>query len=155
MTTVSKTAPKVNYIKYTSFKDKYDNDQKFKERHQKYVLEKVNCSCGCKVSRSNLTSHQKTPKHIRLVEELNKKKQEEQETLKKMIEVNTIDEGIKPVQELTVQNKMEKCKKQIIRKVGSSKRPSIIIIIDDVVVDIGKIIANRKAQQNDILEDLQ
>jgi len=55
---------------YKSFKEKYDTDQEFRDRHRKYVLEKVKCTCGCMVARSNLSSHQKRKKHLDIINTL-------------------------------------------------------------------------------------
>ena len=53
-----------------TFKEYYANPE-FKEKHQKYMLESIECECGSKVMRSNISKHKKTPKHTKL---MNKKK---------------------------------------------------------------------------------
>ncbi len=44
------------------FKEYYQ-DPKFKEKHKKYILEKIECLCGTKTARCNLSHHKKTKKH--------------------------------------------------------------------------------------------
>ena len=51
------------------------NTDKIKEQRQKYrqenrdkINEKVNCVCGCVVIKRTLSRHQKSPKHIKLME---------------------------------------------------------------------------------------
>ena len=45
--------------------------QKYRDKHKEYsksrANEKIKCVCGCKVSRSNITYHQKTKKHLKLL----------------------------------------------------------------------------------------
>jgi len=50
-----------------TFKEYYANPE-FKEKHQKYMLEAIVCECGCKVMRSNISKHRKTPKHTKLMD---------------------------------------------------------------------------------------
>ena len=50
-----------------TFKQYYE-DPLFKEKHQKYMLESIECECGCKVMRSNISKHRKTPKHTKLMD---------------------------------------------------------------------------------------
>ena len=51
------------------------NKDMIKERKQEYrtnnkhkIKEKITCECGCEVSRGNLSTHKKTKKHIKLVQ---------------------------------------------------------------------------------------
>lgn len=50
-----------------TFKDYYA-DEEFKKKHQKYMLETIECECGCKVMRSNISKHKKTPKHTKMMD---------------------------------------------------------------------------------------
>jgi hypothetical protein len=50
-----------------TFKEYYA-DPEFKEKHQKYMLEPIECECGCKVMRSNISKHKKTPKHTKMMD---------------------------------------------------------------------------------------
>lgn len=50
-----------------TFKEYYSNPE-FKEKHQKYMLETIECECGCKVMRSNISKHRKTPKHKKMMD---------------------------------------------------------------------------------------
>lgn len=45
------------------FKERYDNDPEFKQRHSEYMKQKIQCTCGCQVARHNLTKHKRTKKH--------------------------------------------------------------------------------------------
>ena len=54
-----------------SFKEYYANPE-FKEKHQKYMLEPIECECGCVVMRSNISKHKKTPKHLKKMMEKKK-----------------------------------------------------------------------------------
>lgn len=47
----------------TSTQAKYKNDPEFRERHKKYVTEKIECDCGKKISRCNMALHKKTKSH--------------------------------------------------------------------------------------------
>ena len=44
------------------FKEYY-SDPEFKKKHLKYIKEKVECSCGKQISRSNMSTHVKTKLH--------------------------------------------------------------------------------------------
>lgn len=46
-----------------SFKEYYNENPEFRERHQKRMKEKIKCDCGYSVSRSNMSKHLKTLKH--------------------------------------------------------------------------------------------
>lgn len=75
-----------------TFKEYYQ-DPVFKEKHQKYMLEAIECECGSKVMRSNISKHRKTPKHTKL---MNKKKDDismNEETYNKLI--NKIKQDLK------------------------------------------------------------
>ena len=50
-----------------TFKEYYA-DPEFKEKHQKYMLEPIECECGCKVMRSNISKHKKTSKHKKMMD---------------------------------------------------------------------------------------
>lgn len=47
------------------FKKRYDNDPEFREKHKKYMRERVVCSCGKKVVRNYLSKHKKTKLHTK------------------------------------------------------------------------------------------
>lgn len=68
------------------FKLKYDTDPEFKEKHLKYIKEKINCECGKKLSRSNLSSHRKSKLHMSTVNNKNVHEEEINEITKKYIE---------------------------------------------------------------------
>jgi hypothetical protein len=70
-----------NKDKFLEYSQKYyeENKDKFLEYSQKYYEEnkdkiiekqkvKVNCECGCMISKTNLSTHKKSPKHIKLME---------------------------------------------------------------------------------------
>lgn len=48
------------------FKDYYQ-DPSYKKKHNDYMMQKIDCECGCKVMRANMTRHKQTEKHNRLV----------------------------------------------------------------------------------------
>jgi len=52
-------------MKNKSFKQKYHEDVEFKQKHLNYVNEKMKCSCGRSISRSNYSKHLKTDLHDR------------------------------------------------------------------------------------------
>jgi len=41
--------------------------KEYSERNKKYLLEKIECSCGCLISRKGMREHERTKKHIQLV----------------------------------------------------------------------------------------
>jgi len=47
------------------FKKYYYDHPEFREKHLARMKEKISCECGCVVSRSNLSKHQKSKKHFR------------------------------------------------------------------------------------------
>ena len=47
-------------------------NKKNKEHITEQKKQKITCECGCVVVKSNIIKHQKTSKHIKLMEELNK-----------------------------------------------------------------------------------
>jgi len=49
------------------------NKEKIKEYYENNK-EKITCECGCKICKLNLTKHQKTKKHIKLMEKQNETK---------------------------------------------------------------------------------
>lgn len=55
--------------KKKTFKDYYQ-DPKFRERHKKYMVEKIKCECGCVRTRNNMSRHRKTNKHKKLMKEI-------------------------------------------------------------------------------------
>jgi len=50
-----------------------NNKEKMKE-YRENNKEKITCECGCKICKLNLTKHQKTKKHIKLIEKQNETK---------------------------------------------------------------------------------
>lgn len=46
-----------------SFKEKYNEDSEFRDKHLAYLREKVTCECGKVVSRVNKQRHMTTPLH--------------------------------------------------------------------------------------------
>lgn len=44
--------------------------EKYKDELNQRDKEKITCNCGCIVNKRNLKKHQKTPKHIKLMEEI-------------------------------------------------------------------------------------
>ncbi len=57
----------------SSFKKYYENET-FRENHKLYKSEKITCECGTIVTRGNISTHRKSPKHNKCVEIMNKKK---------------------------------------------------------------------------------
>lgn len=47
-----------------SFKEYYANPE-FKEKHKKYMVQRVECDCGKSITRCNLTTHKRTKLHER------------------------------------------------------------------------------------------
>jgi hypothetical protein len=41
----------------------YYKDEIWKEKHLNYIKEKIQCTCGCYIARSNMSNHQKTKLH--------------------------------------------------------------------------------------------
>ena len=73
-----------NKEKITEYqKEYYDNNKKQLREKQKeyennnkeyfsnYYNQKINCDCGCLTSLNNIKRHQKSPKHIKLMEKIN------------------------------------------------------------------------------------
>tara|TARA_R110000850_G_C9784730_1_gene448730 strand:+ start:137 stop:757 length:621 start_codon:yes stop_codon:yes gene_type:complete len=48
-----------------------ENSKQYYETHKEYINEKVECECGCIVTQRNLSTHKKTPKHFKLVNNKN------------------------------------------------------------------------------------
>jgi hypothetical protein len=48
-----------------------EKNKEYREKNKEYLKEKITCECGCLIRKSNLSIHQKTPKHIKLMEEKN------------------------------------------------------------------------------------
>ena len=53
----------------SSFK-KYYSDPEFRERHQKYMKEKVICDCGFMTSRNNMTRHKRSRNHTNRINKI-------------------------------------------------------------------------------------
>ena len=52
-----------------TFKQRYDEDPKFKKNHNIHMSTKVKCKvCGSVTARSNMSKHTYTGKHIRALE---------------------------------------------------------------------------------------
>ncbi len=61
-----------------TFKEYYQNPE-FKEKHKKYMAEKITCKCGkTDIARYNMTKHKKIKQHIEWLEQ-NKTKLESNE----------------------------------------------------------------------------
>jgi len=60
---------KKNTSKYREAnKDKnLEYQQKYRDKNKDKINEKINCECGCMISKANLLRHQKSPKHIKLM----------------------------------------------------------------------------------------
>lgn len=52
------------------FKTRYDNDEEFREKHKKYMLEKTQCDCGLMITRNYMTRHKRTIKHANQLKKL-------------------------------------------------------------------------------------
>ena len=79
-----------------TFKEYYA-DPEFKEKHLKYITEKLPCECGCMVTRVNWLRHAKTNKHKKLMEmkELNEIDDNELNNLKR--QVKTLQKTIEKI----------------------------------------------------------
>jgi len=44
--------------------------QKYRDKNKDKINEKINCECGCMISKANLLRHQKSPKHIKLMNQI-------------------------------------------------------------------------------------
>ena len=49
------------------YKEYYENN---KEHIRQYTSEKITCECGCKIIRHHIARHKRTPKHIKLMENI-------------------------------------------------------------------------------------
>lgn len=75
-----------------SFKEYYDNNPEFKERHLENMREEIVCVCGCKTTRGNKYNHRKSKLHCAKIEIMNKdrelkKANREIRKLKKMLNI--------------------------------------------------------------------
>jgi len=53
----------------SKFKEYYDNPE-YRKKHNDYLLQKIECKCGCSVLRSNLTKHKNQSKiHKKWIED--------------------------------------------------------------------------------------
>lgn len=81
-----------NATKLKYFKNRYENDETFRNKQLEYMKVKVICTdCGKSISRSNMVKHKSTKWHQRLIQEkvnkLNEVKiQQEINRLKNIIE---------------------------------------------------------------------
>ena len=75
-----------------TFKEYYQ-DPDFKKRHNDYMLQKVNCSCGILTMRCNMSKHKKTQKHINWTEK-NEKNEYLQEINKLKKQVSKINHNL-------------------------------------------------------------
>ena len=66
------------------FKDYYA-DEEFKEKHLKYLKEKVECECGRIVSRVSMYRHKVSPMHAKRMESLPQPTHADIETLKREV----------------------------------------------------------------------
>jgi hypothetical protein len=61
-----------------TFKDYYQ-DPEFKRRHIEKLKEKVECPCGMVVTKSNMSQHRKTKKHVKLIAQKEKEIEDNKE----------------------------------------------------------------------------
>ncbi len=55
-------------IRYQEKKEEIiQKTKEYSERNKEYLLEKIECSCGCLISRKGMREHERTKKHIQLV----------------------------------------------------------------------------------------
>ena len=47
------------------FKQYYDSNPEFKAKHIANMIERIDCPCGAKVMRSNITRHMKSKLHVK------------------------------------------------------------------------------------------
>ena len=50
---------------------KKEYGKEYRENNKEKLKDKITCECGCIISKFNLKRHQRTPKHIKLMEEKN------------------------------------------------------------------------------------
>lgn len=74
--------------KCTTFKERYNTDEEFREKHRQYMSNKIQCPYCSNVvtSRANYWKHSKTKKHIRNVE--NKELQEKLTEIQKILKTS-------------------------------------------------------------------
>ena len=67
----------------SEFSSKYYSKPEYKENHNKYMCEKVECACGITTARANMSHHRKSSRHIkRMIDnDLNKTIKELNETI--------------------------------------------------------------------------
>lgn len=53
-----------------TFIERYRTDPEFKERHKKYISEKIECECGREVQRVGLYTHRKSKIHKKALEDM-------------------------------------------------------------------------------------
>ena len=63
----------------------YYKDPEFKEKHQKYIKEKIACDCGKSVMRVAMAKHKRTKVHLRLTQD-NSSKQLQQIDIAELVE---------------------------------------------------------------------
>ena len=69
--------------KYKTFVDYYKEDDEFRKKHLDYMKEQVECECGMKIGRGNMTRHKKGHLHLDKIEKVRRIKELRQE-LKKL-----------------------------------------------------------------------
>ena len=54
-------------VELSEFKKRCDKDPEFRAKHNAKMSEGVECECGCLITRSNMSTHKKNPKHAKLM----------------------------------------------------------------------------------------
>ena len=55
--------------------DLYNTNPEYRKKHLKYMKTKIQCPCGAKTARANMTTHRKSKKHQRYVQKQQQKEQ--------------------------------------------------------------------------------
>lgn len=76
---------KIAKKKQKTFKEYYQ-DPEFKEKHKKYVSEKIKCSCGRMVMRMAMAKHKRTKIHERNLKEKNSDQSDIDNIIEKLVE---------------------------------------------------------------------
>lgn len=68
-----------------SWKDVYQSNSEFREKHKKRLAEKIACECGKTIVRGNMSKHKHTDHHKKAMEALSKEKPKENDVLSELI----------------------------------------------------------------------
>lgn len=102
--------------KIFNFKDYYDANPEFRQRHLEKQNTEAICECGAKVRNANISRHRKTEKHVKLMKTELEKKSEHQksnQTIRQTIHEILTEERGKKATLLALKTQLHEIEKKI------------------------------------------